>query len=73
MKTAIYVENGITQLVLTPENPWEEDITAKIGGLKSQTSVKIFRGSFYNCQGGWIRQGTTENSSLIVILTEPTS
>lgn len=54
MKTAIYIEDGTIQLVITPETDFEK------GAIKSfsQKSVeaKIFTGSFYDCRGGWIRQ-----------------
>ena len=43
MKTAIYIENGDTQLVLTPENEWEKNVITSIN--KGQESVKIFSGS----------------------------
>jgi len=63
MKTAIYIENGVTQLVLTPENDWEKQVIGCIeeGGQ----SVKITRGSFYECRGGWNRMGIDETSLII--------
>jgi len=54
MKTAIYIEDGVVQLVITPETEFEKNAlsTFEEHPLKAQ----IFTGSFYGCQGGWIRQ-----------------
>ena len=54
MKTAIYIEDGIIQLVLTPENDFEKNALVSFEGKETQTD--IFTGSFYDCRGGWIRQ-----------------
>jgi len=54
MKTAIYIEDGIVQLVLTPENEFEKNALAAI--TKNPFEAKIFNGQFYDCQGGWTRQ-----------------
>lgn len=56
MKVAIYVENGRTQLVLTPETDWEKQATKSISD--NPTNLQVHKGSFYACQGGWIRQGS---------------
>lgn len=52
MKTAIYLEDGVTQVVLTAENDWEKSVLARIDGQ----SLTVLRGQFYACQGGWFRQ-----------------
>lgn len=54
MKTAIYIEQGVVQLVLTPENQWEQSTLASFSD--KPLGVKIFNGTFYACAGGWIRQ-----------------
>jgi len=54
MKTAIYAEDGVVQVVLTPESEWEQDIIRRFGDAPEAT-VKIMRGSFYECRGGWNR------------------
>ncbi len=54
MKTAIYIEDGIVQIVITPETDFEKSAINTIADKK--TSVTIFDGSFYDCRGGWIRQ-----------------
>jgi hypothetical protein len=63
MKTAIYIENGNTQLVLTPENDWEQQVIRCIEDGAQE--VEIHRASFYECRGGYFRQGT-DDSSLIL-------
>lgn len=70
MKTAIYIEDGIVQLVLTPESEFEKNA---IRSFESHPlSVKVFPGSFYDCRGGWTRQesyyGHGESSDRSVIL-----
>lgn len=54
MKTAIYIEDGVVQLVLTPENSFEKDALASMREKPLET--KIFHGAFYDCRGGWVRQ-----------------
>lgn len=54
MKLAFYSDDGTTQVVITPETDWEKSVVAKIpeDGL-----FQMYRGSFYDCRGGWKRQG----------------
>jgi hypothetical protein len=54
LKTAIYIEDGVVQLVLTPEGEYEQEIIKSFG--KKLGAVKVFQGSFYDCRGGWVRQ-----------------
>ena len=56
MKTAIYVEDGVTQLVLTPETDFERGAMAII--TDKSLTTEIFNGAFYDCRGGWTRQST---------------
>lgn len=54
MKTAIYIEDSVVQLVLTPENDWEK---RALGAFHDKpVAAKFHNGQFYDCQGGWIRQ-----------------
>lgn len=78
MKTAIYIADGVLQVVLTPEAEQEKAILTLV---EKKNLVKIYRGSFYECQGGWVRQqalssgfyGEADHSdkSLILVLKEP--
>lgn len=53
MKIALYIEDGYEQIVLTPETPTEKSIVGKL--LDGSRQTRIYRGSFYHCQGGWLR------------------
>lgn len=53
MKTAIYVEDGAVQLVLTPEDKFERDAIKMFSEKPTRTT--IIEGQFYSCQGGWTR------------------
>lgn len=54
MKTAIYIEDGVVQLVLTPESDFEKNALKSFDG--KEAAAQIFSGSFYDCRGGWVRQ-----------------
>lgn len=54
MKTAIYIEDGVVQLVITPESDFEKSAISSFG--RSSVDAKVFSGSFYDCRGGWVRQ-----------------
>lgn len=69
MKTAIYVEDGELQLVLTPETDFEKDVTKRIETMGT-IGIKIMRGHFYPCMGGYITQDNS-NESLILRAIKP--
>lgn len=69
MKTAIYVADGVTQLVITPETDFEKESVAQFE--KKPLSVKIMSGSFYECQGGFVRQGSDQSLILRVDHHQP--
>lgn len=62
MKAAIYINEGTTQVALTPENEWEKNALKMI---KSGEKVESFWGAFYECQGGWFREGPRGENSLM--------
>jgi len=84
MKTAIYIESGMLQLVITPESEFEKNAICMFAedsrplGVMDGTKLDavLFRGSFYDCRGGWARQasysrnsynnGDSEDRSLII-------
>lgn len=84
MKTAIYVEDGAVQVVLTPETDFEKSSFKLISG--SPKLARIFEGTFYDCRGGWTRQSrysppspydsaysrTKEDESLIIRVDDET-
>jgi hypothetical protein len=68
VKTAIYIEDGVVQLVLTPQSEFEKNA---LGSFEDKTlGVTIKAGSFYECQGGWTRQATSDRSLILRILEE---
>lgn len=54
MKTAIYIEDGTVQLVITPESEFEKNALTTF--RDKPMDVKLFAGQFYDCRGGWVRQ-----------------
>lgn len=66
MKIALYIEDGLEQIVLTPETPTETSILEKIHDGSRELSLK--RGSFYHCQGGWARQSDSADRSTMIVL-----
>lgn len=76
MKTAIYIEDEVMQLVLTPESEFEQNTLNSIANKELKT--EIFSGQFYDCRGGWTRQKpyygnhNDVDNSLIVRVSIPT-
>jgi hypothetical protein len=66
MKTAIYIEDGIVQLVLTAEDAFERSIIGGYEGKPLETTVRV--GSFYECAGEYVRQNSER--SLIIKTTQ---
>lgn len=56
MKTAIYMEDGVVQLVITPESEFEKNALSTFRDKPME--AKLFSGSFYDCRGGWVRQSS---------------
>lgn len=70
MKSALFIVEGTTQVVLTPESEWERTVCAQIA--KHSGRVSILHGSFYECHGGWWRQEQyPKESDLILRLDAP--
>lgn len=55
MITAFYIEDGLEQIVLTPETEHEKKMLALLHD--SSRTISIKSGAFYHCQGGWVRHG----------------
>lgn len=55
MKIALYIEDGLEQIVLTPESDTEKAILGKLHDGSRQLDIK--KGSFFKCRGGWVRHG----------------
>jgi len=52
MKCSLWIEDGITQVVLTPETKAEK---AALETVREASSFNVKRGTFYECRGGWVR------------------
>lgn len=63
MKTAIYIEDGVTQLVLTPETEWERSVIERVE--QGTRRLTVSRGQFYNCASGWTRHGGSDDSLIL--------
>ena len=53
MRSAIFIEDGVTQVVLTPENETDRSVVSQIEEAAKQGALAVHRGTFYQCQGGW--------------------
>jgi hypothetical protein len=65
MKIALYIEDGLEQIVLTPDSDTEKSLLGKLHD--GTRTLAIHRGSFYQCQGGWVRQYSDDASTIIVL------
>jgi hypothetical protein len=61
MKIALYIEDGLEQIVLTPESDTEKAILGKLHDGSRELSIK--HGSFYECRGGYARYAPEYMSS----------
>lgn len=68
MKIALYIEDGLEQIVLTPEGDTEKGILGKLHD--GTRSLSVLRGSFYGTRGGWIRYGENDESTMLVLRRE---
>lgn len=80
MKIALYIEDGLEQIVLTPESDTEKSILGKIHDGSRELDIQ--RGSFFDCRGGWKRHGVHQahglyghseenDTSTMIILRQP--
>lgn len=54
MKVALYIEDGLDQIVLTPQTEAERNILARLSEGNVEFSLR--RGAFYANQAGYIRE-----------------
>jgi len=69
MKTSIIIEDGMSQIALTPENDFESSLLSKINIKKMEAT--LYSGSYHRCQAGWTREFTEPMSLLICIEDKP--
>lgn len=65
MKTAIYIEDGDTQLVLTPENEWERNALKSLS--QGDLDARWMHGEFYECSGGWHRHSSHSECASVIL------
>ena len=53
MKTTIVIQEGTTQIVLTPETDQEKSALNLVNSKGVETVLKF--GNFSDCRGGWVR------------------
>lgn len=72
MRSAIYIDNRRTQIILTPEN--EADKAALTFVREQGKSITVKRGSAYYCNGGWVRIGDRgEDASVMLVIEDAPS
>lgn len=75
MKIALYIEDGLHQIVLTPASEHERSILRLL--TSKEHALEINHGSFYECRGGWVRfayagyRGEDNDSAMIVLRRKP--
>jgi hypothetical protein len=67
VKIALYIEDGLEQIVLSAQTKSEQSILDKLHDGDRSLSIK--KGGFYECQGGWVRHGTydPDHSTILVL------
>ena len=65
MKIALYIEDGLEQIVLTPQSDTEKAILGKLHD--GTRELGIYQGEFYPCQGGWTRHGSSDKSTIVTL------
>ena len=63
MKTAIYIEDGLFQVILTPESDHEKAVTKSLTNKDLDLTIK--KGGFYSCQGGHDRMENYPDNYII--------
>lgn len=69
MKIALYIEDGLEQIVFTPESETEKGILGKLSDGSRELSIK--KGGFYHCVGGWTRESGDRDSTMVVLRPIP--
>ena len=54
MKIALFIDEGVTQLILTPETERENDVIQELEKGTLESTIRV--GNFYECQAGFVRR-----------------
>lgn len=65
MKTALYIEGGTLQVILTSDTKAEKAIVDLF--RQEPLHIQIRYGEFYPCVGGWTRQGIGDDSLILIL------
>lgn len=57
MKIALLIEEGLEQIILTPETDTEKGIVETMH--KGDREISVYQGSVYATRSGWMHQGST--------------
>lgn len=68
MKVALYWEDGLFQIALTPENDHDKMVRDTLLNMKE---VIVHKGGFYHCQSGWTRHDEAQYSDSIMLIRHP--
>jgi hypothetical protein len=68
MKIALYIEEGVEQIVLTPDTEYEKKMLALL--TDAERVVSIRQGTFYPTRGGWIRHGDEQDGGSTMLVIE---
>lgn len=68
MRTSVFIEDGVAQLVLTPQNEWERAALKSIESARTKCLIK--HGEFYDCQGGYARERLGASMPSLIIRVE---
>ena len=66
MRFAYYLTDGLEQFVLTPESDAEKRLVSMLSS-RDGVDISIYAGEFYECRGGWVREGRGDDSAILVI------
>jgi hypothetical protein len=71
MKVAVYIDENLKQINLTPESKYERDV---VFALKDgRYEMEIHSGTFSTCAGGWLRyygEVETNKETVFIVLKE---
>ena len=67
MKVALYWEDGLFQIALTPENEHDKMVRDT---LLNMGDVTVKKGGFYACQGGWSRHDEAQYSDSVMLIKQ---
>lgn len=65
MRVAITIEDGRQQIILTPEGDHEKSCLDQLHA--KGIALKVYKGGFYQCQGGWTRRDGQPDSTILVM------